>query len=305
MLNILGIVPVGRVALILGALVITPFIVLFAVSVYHHGGMYAMPAMSIEGINFSSLGLALYTVMWNFLGWDNATTYAEEVDKPIRSYLYSTGIAFVVVMVIYFFTILISSQSGISLALIAKDSFTSLGSFIGGKWLGAIIAFGGLASALGIYSSVLLSVSRIPKVMADDGFLPHHLNKLHPKYNTPYVSIIVFSLVISSMVWFSFEELIVMDVTLYGAGLLLEYISLIILRVKFPLEHRPFKIPFGITGLCLLFLLPIGVYGVALAGAFLSSSNIIIPLVGVIVVMLLAEVLWQVYRWRNHKPHIV
>jgi amino acid transporter len=303
-LNILGIVPVGRVAIILGVAVLTPFIVLIGVSTYRHGGVYSIPAFSLTGIKFPALGMALYTVMWNFLGWDNATTYAEEVENPVRSYLFSVGIAFATVIVIYFFTVLISVQSGISLAVFAENSFTALGTFIGGKWLGTLIGLGGLASAFGIYSSVLLSVSRVPKVMADDGFLPQFLNKLHPKFQTPYISIIVFSVVISVMVLFTFDELIVMDVTLYGAGLLLEFISLIVMRIKFPNEHRPFKIPLGIGGLCVMFLLPLSIYGVALTGAFLSSTAIVIPIVGVLVIMLMAEVLWQVYRWRNRKAKL-
>jgi hypothetical protein len=40
--------------------------------------------------------------MWNCLGWDNVTTYAEEVEKPERSYFISILLAFALVMVIYF-----------------------------------------------------------------------------------------------------------------------------------------------------------------------------------------------------------
>jgi amino acid transporter len=304
-LNIIGIVPVGKTAIVLGVLVLTPFVVLFAVSMYRHGGMYSIPAFSLKGIKFSSLGMGLYTVMWNFLGWDNATTYAEEVESPVKSYLYAVGIAFVVVILVYSFTILTAIQSGMSLEAIVANNFASLGSFIGGKWLGTIVAFGGLASTFGIYSSVLLSVSRVPKVMADDGFLPRHLNRLHVKFNTPYISIITCSVVVSVMVLFTFGELIVMDVTLYGAGLLLEFISIIVLRIRFPDEHRPFKIPLNVFGLCLMTLLPLSVYSIAMAGAFASSETIYIPLVGALVIMLLAEVLWQIYRWRNRVSQFV
>src|ERR1700712_5250807 len=101
-LNILGIVPVGRVSLILGAAVITPFIVLFGLAFYHHAGSLTIPSPSLKGIAFPSFGMALYTVMWNCLGWDNTTTYAEEVEKPVRSYLVSMFVAFAMVIVIYF-----------------------------------------------------------------------------------------------------------------------------------------------------------------------------------------------------------
>ena len=62
---------------------------------------FSIPAPSLKGISFSSLGMALYTVMWNFFGWDNTTTYAEEVDKPARTYLKSVSIAFITVVLVY------------------------------------------------------------------------------------------------------------------------------------------------------------------------------------------------------------
>jgi amino acid transporter len=68
-LNILGIVPVGKTSVILGAAVLTPFIILIIVAFYHHNGSVALPAPSLSGIKFPSLGMALYTVMWNCLGW--------------------------------------------------------------------------------------------------------------------------------------------------------------------------------------------------------------------------------------------
>lgn len=43
-LNILGIVPVGRVSLFLSAAVLTPFILLFVIALYHHSGSLSIPA---------------------------------------------------------------------------------------------------------------------------------------------------------------------------------------------------------------------------------------------------------------------
>src|SRR5215831_10984265 len=86
-LNILGIVPVGKYSLFLSAIVLVPFVILFVLAFDHHGSSFSIPTPSLKGVGFSSMGMGLYTVMWNFLGWDNVTTYAEEVNKPVRSYL--------------------------------------------------------------------------------------------------------------------------------------------------------------------------------------------------------------------------
>lgn len=293
-MNILGIVPVGRISAILSSMVIIPFAAMAIAGFMHHTGHYDMPHLSLKGISFSAVGLGLYTVMWNFLGWDNATTYAEEVNSPVKSYLKATGITFVAVIAIYSLTVFTATGSGMDLAKISDEGFPFLGQYLGGDWLGMLLSAGGMACMLGLYSAVLLSVSRIPKVMADDGLMPKQLEALHPKYNSPYVSIIVCSIVVSLMILLSFKELLIMDVTLYGAGLSLEFISLIVLRIKAPHEARPFKIPLNVFGLFIMILFPMGVFGVAMAGALSRSEETLRSLLYALGIMVSAEVIWQI-----------
>jgi amino acid transporter len=298
-LNILGIVPVGRVSLLLSAIVIIPFIILFIVHFSQPGNNFHIATLSFNKIGFSSLGMGLYTVMWNFIGWDNTTTYAEEVNKPVRTYLVSTGIAFLTVFGIYFIAVITAQNSGINSSLLDEQGFPALGSLIGGKWLGVLIAVGGMASMLGIFSAVLLSVSRVPEVMADDHLLPKQLHALHPKYKTPYISIIVCAVIVSAMVFWTFGDLLIIDVTLYGAALFLEYISLIIFRVRFPEQQRPFKIPLNIAGLCVLILLPVAVYAVALSSALLTSEKMLLPALFAVAALFSAELVWQIITFKN------
>jgi amino acid transporter len=298
-LNILGIVPVGRVSLFLGAAVLAPFILLFVLTFYHHSGGLFIPSPSLKGVAFPSLGMALYIVMWNCLGWDNTTTYAEEVEKPVRSYLISMFIAFAMVIIIYFLVIWAAQLSGINAMILKDKGFPALGTLIAGHWLGSLLALAGMASTLGIYAAVLLSVSRVPQVMAEDSLLPAHLNKLHSRFQTPYISIIICSAVVSLMILWTFADLLIIDVTVYGAGLSLEYIALIKLRISNPDTPRPFKIPLNVTGLCLLLLLPATVYFVALGGAFSSTAQTIKPAVFAIITLLSAEVFWQMLIWRK------
>ncbi len=300
--NILGIVPVGRISLFLAALVLVPFIVLFAVFFSHHASGILLPAPSLKGLSYSSVGLSMYTIMWNCLGWDNVTTYAEEVENPLRSYLTSMAVAFVTVIAVYVLVILVAQQSKINYDVLTKEGFPALGALISGRWLGVLIAAAGMASTLGLYSANLLSVSRLPKAMADDGLLPGILGKLHTTFQTPYISILVCSVVISIMTLWTFGELIIIDVTIYGAGLFLEYISLVKLRITEPDAHRPFKIPLGVPGLCMLIALPLGVYVVALTGVFCSANEVIKPALFAVGVLLTAEVAWRLVTWR--KPQL-
>lgn len=303
-LNILGIVKVGKTAMMLSAIVLIPFVILFFVAFSQHTGPLSLPPLSLKGVSLSSLGLGLYTVMWNFIGWDNTTTYAEEVNKPVSSYFVSVIVAFILVFSVYFLAVVTAQISGIDLASLSEDGFPALGRLIGGNWLGALIAGGGTASALGLYSAVLLSVSRVPQVMAEDRLLPSALTRLHPKFGTPYISIIICSIIVSAMIFWTFADLLVIDVTLYGAGLFLEFISLVVLRIQVPLEYRPFKIPLNITGLCLMILFPLSVYLLALAGAFSTSGKSILPAVFAVAALLSGEVAWHVVKFltRHQSP---
>ncbi|MEI9933504.1 MAG: APC family permease [Ferruginibacter sp.] len=298
-LNILGIVPVGRISILLSIIVLIPFIIFFVVGFSHHEINYSIPSLSLKGIGFSSIGLGLYTVMWNFMGWDNATTYVEEVNKPIRSYLISIFIAFAIVFSIYFITTIIAENAGFDFSKLNDEGYPALGEILGGHWLGVLLSIGGMASTLGLFSAVLLSVSRVPKVMADDKLLSKKLSILHPKFNTPYVSIIVCAIVVSGMILWTFGELIIIDVTLYGAALSLEFISLIVLRIKAPDEHRPFKIPLNVAGLCLMTILPLGIYSIALIAAFTASGKALAPVLFAVATLISAEVVWRIIVWKN------
>ena len=297
-LNILGISPVGKIASMLSLLVICPFVIMFIIAV-KDAGHFSFPAPSLKGISFSSLGMALYTVMWNFFGWDNTTTYAEEVNKPVRTYLKSVIIAFLTVFVVYIMVLFATLHYNINADILNEKGYPALGVLAGGKWLGALLAIGGMAGALGLYAAVLLSVSRVPKVMADDGLLPAKIHELHPRFKTPYISIIICAVVVSFMILFSFQELIVIDVTLYGAGLFLEFITLIVLRIKSPAATRPFRVPLQVRGLCIMMLLPAGVFVIALCGAFSEEGKMLIPALFAISALVSAELFWQIIKRRK------
>ncbi len=300
--NILGIVPVGRMSMILSAAVILPFLVLFGIHLSHTS--LHLPSLSLKGIGFSSFGMGLYTVMWNFIGWDSITTYAGEVNKPVKSYLISIFIAFVLTVSVYSIAVTTSLSSGIDLSILNEEGFPALGGIVGGKWLAMVIAAGGLASASGLFSAVLLSISRIPKVMADDNLLPKKFHALHPKYNTPYISIIISALIVSGMILWTFGDLLIIDITLYGAALFLEFISLVKFRIILPHEKRPFKIPLNVAGLCVMILLPIGVYGIALASALSFESKMLTPALFALCALLSAEVVWRIISRRRSKRTI-
>ena len=298
MLNILGAVPVGETAIFLGVLVLIPFGWLFYEGIAHNSIALHWD-MITSHVNSSNLGLAIFTVIWNFNGWDNVTTYADEVDKPAKAYLRALIYAFVVIFLLYFITMLVTVTSGISPAVLKDQGYPVLGAVMGGKWLSIALAVGGIISSIGIFLAVLLSVSRIPEVMAKDKFLPASLKKLHPKYGTPYMSILACAAVVSCMMVWTFGELITIEITLYFAILVQEYISLVVMRIKEPGRERKFKIPLNVFGLHIMFALPLLTFVYAIVDILTHTQDSYKSFLFAIGMVLSADVVWRIIKVKD------
>ncbi|MDP4212914.1 MAG: APC family permease [Bacteroidota bacterium] len=270
-LNIRGIVSVGRSAIFLTVLVMVPFFILLFTGVIHP--VHAVVLHPGGPTGFSSFGMALYIIIWNYIGWDNASTYAGEVDRPVKSYLFSILIAFSAIYIIYVAVTWLALNSGIPGEIVSEKGIPYLGTVMGGQWLGAALSIGGMASMLGIFIVVLLSVSRVPAVMGSDKLVPKIFTRMHPRYQTPYISIIVCAGLVSFLILWPFSDLLVIDVSLYGAGIFLEFLALFRLRKTAALESRPFKIPLQRSGLILLFIAPLLVFSIALGAVLLGSGQ--------------------------------
>jgi amino acid transporter len=299
-LNLLGILPVGRSSLLLGFGVLVPFAILFGVAVTK-GFSFSFSGISMQtnGLGFTVFGMGLYTVMWNFLGWDNASSFVEEVHRPVRSYLISIIAAFVLILSMYFLSIWTGTITGVDAEVLKAQGFPSLGLHVGGWWLGAVLSFGGMASALGLFVSILLAISRVPKAMADDGLLMPSLSRIHPKHNVPHISIIICAIVVSGMTFWEFGDLLIIDVTLYGTALFLEFVALIALRIKKPDAERPFRIPLNVPGLVAMTVLPVICLVVALTAALSEVSMYTNATIFAIGAVLTAPFAWFLFKPRG------
>lgn len=272
LLNLKGILPVGRSSLILGVFVIAPFVVMAIVGMTSHPN----PGTVRQGLgttfSMAALCMGLFNVMWNYLGWDNGFTIAEEVRSPVRAYPIAIAGAMVLIAGTYLVSMLTGIRFGIDPQLFEENGFPALGAQVGGWWLGSIVAAGGMASALGLFLAGLLAISRVPNVMSDDGYLPRFLRARHPVTQMPTAAILTCAVVTSCMVVWSFGELLVIDVTLYTAALMPEFAALIALRRRAPNIPRPFRVPLGSGGLIGLTALPVICIGIALSGLVATGT---------------------------------
>ena len=111
---------------------------------------------------------------------------------------------------------------------------------IGGPLLGFAVVGGGSITGIGMFNALVLSYSRLPMAMAEEGMLPLVVAKRNSR-GVPWVSVVLCGLAWALALNLPFERLISIDLILYGSSLLLEFVALVVLRVREPELDRPFR----------------------------------------------------------------
>jgi amino acid transporter len=243
--NLRGAASVGEGSLKLWAVSISPYVALVGLAVYigflgKQGPFGGHASMSHPaGVGFST---AVLVAMWNYMGWDNATTVANEVDNPQRNYPRVVLLAVFMIMITYTIPIAAVAWAGIPAAGFSTGAWVDAARMLGGPALATAVVLAGVVDDFGTFSNLTLSYTRLPHALAEDGLLPAVFTK-KLQNGSPWVSVLACGLCWALALGFSFERLITIDLALWGLSLMLEFLALIILRRTEPLLPRPFRIP--------------------------------------------------------------
>jgi amino acid transporter len=269
--NIRGAKGVGNSSNLFGFFVLIPFGVMSVIGAFEMIGnpvSFWKPFVPEDSTILGSFGTGLFVVMWNYLGWDGLSTVSDEIHEPKRNFPRGLALTIPLVTLAYLLPVGAGLQAAPDWAGWSAGYFPEVAAAVGGKWLGAWMAIGGLVSAAALFNALMLSISRLPYVMASDGFLPKVMTKRHPKYDTPYVAIIVCASIYSFFTLSAFSSLVVIDVIVYSASLLLEFAALIALRAKEPRMKRPVRVPGGWLGIFLVTAFPCAVLALAVYSTY-------------------------------------
>jgi len=210
----------------------------------------------------------LLICMWNYMGWDNASTIATEVERPQRTYPRAMLAAVVIVALSYIVPVVAMWMTGLSPSAWETGFWADIAGLLGGPLLRVGLALGGMISGFGMFNALVMSYSRLPLAMAQDGMLPQAFGKLHPRSRAPWVAILVCAIGWAMCLGLGFERLVTIDILLYGASLSLEFIALVVLRIREPELPRPFRVPGGMFG-----ALAVGVAPMLLLGFSIVRSQ--------------------------------
>ena len=188
-----------------------------------------------------AFGAALVPVLFAYGGWQNANYLAEEINDPRRNLPLSLLAGTLTVVVIYLAVNVVYLRALGLEGLAATTTPASTAAAImfgalGDRFVTAAIAI----STFGFLDLAILAPTRVDYAMAADrAFLPA-LSRLHPKYQTPWIAILIQStwscvLTLTGRYEILLNYVVFADWIFFG----LTVATLMIFRRTYPLSRRP------------------------------------------------------------------
>ena len=266
-INVRGIEAVGKFATALEIFILLPVLVLVVMGLAHWKHNPFVPIVPPHQPMFNVLGVGLALGLWLYSGYEQCSTVAEEVDNPRRSYPLALAIVVPLSIAVYFL------PTFASLAALGNwhdwhtRYFSDAAQLIGGPWLGSWMTIAAMITNVSLLNATVLTSTRMPFAMAEDGYLPVGLTRKHVRFGTPWIAIIVSGLVYGLLAVHSLVQLITIYNWLRVATTIMTVLAAWQLRRKQPDMRRPFVIPGGKAGLITAVVAVVIMSAVALLGS--------------------------------------
>jgi APA family basic amino acid/polyamine antiporter len=158
------------------------------------GAPRTVVAPDTDPVRWSTLSLALLSVLFTYGGWNNAASVAGEIRDVQRTLPRAVLLGTIAVVALYV---------GLNLSLLAilgapglaaeSSPVAAAAGAVLGEAAGAFVAFAIVLSTIGVTHALLLMAPRVFFAMARDGIFLSAFGRVHPRYATPHVSILVLS----------------------------------------------------------------------------------------------------------------
>jgi amino acid transporter len=194
--------------------------------------------------------------MWNYAGYEQLSSMTGEMKNPQKTFV--RILAWNTPMNILTYIL----PTTLALAVLGNwqewrtDYIVTASRLIGGPLLGAAMLIAAMIGTLSLSNSTILYTTRIPATMAQDGYLPAWLGKIHPRYGTPVRAIAVSALVYCILAKYPVEDLVNIYIWTRIATTLLTLLAAWRMRQKLPKAPRSFLIPGGAAGIAYILIFP-------------------------------------------------
>jgi amino acid transporter len=266
-INIRGIQMVGLVATILEFSVLLPLLVLcgIAAAKWHHNPFHPWFPPHVPPFQIFGVGLALG--LWLYSGYEQCSSVAEEIENPQRSYPLALAIVVPLSIATYFLPALLSLAALGNWQNWNTAYLSTAAKLIGGSWLGFLMTVAAMLCNVSLLNATVLTSTRMPSSMSEDGYLPPIFAAQHPKFGTPWIAILISSAIYALLAFHTLAQLLTVYIWLRILVTVLTVLAAWRMRRLQPEMKRPFRIPWGNTGLAYVVIAPILMSGVALIGS--------------------------------------
>ncbi|HYL78069.1 MAG TPA: APC family permease [Bryobacteraceae bacterium] len=298
--NLFGAKAVGDGSVLLGALLLSPFVLITIFALFRHTDLSASTGSATS--THPDLLAGIIVAMWNYMGWDNASTVAEEVENPQRTYPRVMMITLAAIVISYAIPVFAVSRTHVQPSYWATGAWADIGAMIVAPWLGLMLVMAAMISAFGSLNSLTMSLSRLPAALSEDGYAPA-LFRRKLANGAPWAAIAACGLAWTAVLGLSFDRMLMLDILLYGASLVLEFIALVLLRIREPELVRPFRIPGGLAGAICAGVGPTALLMVALIRNHNEQMGNISALTVGLIIMAAGVGFYFIAAWRRqHAP---
>jgi amino acid transporter len=266
-INICGIQMVGLAATILGIAVLAPVLVqsVLAAGKWHFNPFVPMTPPHVPRFQIFGVGLALG--LWLYSGYEQCSSVAEEIDNPQRNYPLALAIVVPLSVATYFLPALFSLAALGNWQDWNSTYLVTAGKRIGGSWLGYLMTLAAMLCSVSLLNATMLTSTRMPSTMSEDGYMPPVFAAKHPKYGTPWMAILTSSMIYALLAFQTIAQLLTVYVWLRILVTQLTVLSAWRLRRLQPGLPRPFRIPWGGLGLIYIVVAPLVMSAVAVIGS--------------------------------------
>jgi len=205
----------------------------------------------------SVFGRGLALAMWNYAGYEQLSSSTGEMKNPQKMFV--RILAWNTPMNILTYTL----PTTLAIAMLGNwqewktDYIVTAARLIGGPLLGGLMLMAAIIGSLSLANSTILYTTRIPATMAQDGYLPAWLGKIHAKFQTPVRAIFVSVVIYCVLARYPVEDLVNIYIWTRIATTLLTLFAAWRMRVKAPGAERSFRIPGGTLGLAYVIIFPV------------------------------------------------
>src|SRR6202023_2480796 len=248
-LNARGIPIAGwlSVALLVAVLIPVAWLCIVALFNLHYnpGVPFTPPGQPFGSVFGKGLALA----MWNYAGYEQLSSMTGEMKDSQRTFVRLLAWMTPLNVLTYILPTTLALAALGNWQEWKTDYIVTASRLIGGPWLGAAMLIAAMIGTLSLSNSTILYTTRIPATMAQDGYLPSWLGKIHSRYGPPGRAIALSALVYCILSKYPVEDLVNIYIWTRIATPLLTLLAAWRMRQKLPNAARSFLIPGGAGGI--------------------------------------------------------